>query len=406
MNTVVRRYTFRLYPNATQAARMEQIRRQSCYLYNALVEQRRDAWDRCRKSLSCYDQQRECTLLANDPAMPEWRSFPSVIRERVAERVDQAFKKYFDNVKAWRRGQWSKPFPPSPPRYQKSAEFSGFGVKANGAGWKFISDRRVYLTGVGQIRMRGRFPSAPAELRTADILWRDGRWEISIVGKFEESGVMRTPTRPFSSESASNFLLKTKGYARIRCSNPTLEGEPQAPSMQIDPAAGCSNPALEGEPQVGILTWVQPFRCSNPALDRHGPARGRKNALRRWRNNIARRDHAMHEYTSYIAAHGGNVEITRPPLKAATATGKGDMKEPGALVSFKARMNRDLLDRGIGKLTEQLKYKVEARGNTFVCIEDDGHQAMIPELAASTAKLGKTIKRVARRDAKTQERAA
>lgn len=102
----------------------------------------------------------------------------------------------------------------------------------------------------------------------------------------------------------------------------------------------------------------------------------------------------MHEFTSYLAAHGGDIEVRRPPLLAATKTGKGSVADPGALVAFKAQMNRDLLDRGIGKLCELLAYKVEARGYAFAVTEIEDHEAMVPEAAASTAKLAKRMMRV------------
>jgi hypothetical protein len=119
--------------------------------------------------------------------------------------------------------------------------------------------------------------------------------------------------------------------------------------------------------------------------------------MRRWRNKIARRDHAIHEYTSWLAAHGGDIVIERPPLRQATATGAGTVYDPGALVAFKARMNRDLLDRGIGKFCEVLTYKVQARGRAVTVTERPDHSAMIPALATETARLAKRVQRAARR---------
>jgi hypothetical protein len=161
------------------------------------------------------------THLARHPDFPEWRAFPSGIRERVAERADQAFRKYFDNIKAWKRGQWQHPFPPRPPFYQKSAEFSGFGLKKCGMNWKVLAIQpgkaMLYIQSVGNIRVRGRFPATPSQIRTADVLWRDGHWEISIVAKFFEYGLMRSPTQPVFNRAASNFLTKTSRFIRITC---------------------------------------------------------------------------------------------------------------------------------------------------------------------------------------------
>ena len=420
----VRRYTFRLYPNATQAAALDDFRRRSCWLYNALIEQRRDAWDRRRKSLTRFDQGRELTLLANDPDLPEWKSFPSAIRERVAERVDQAYKMYFDNVKQWRLGRWNKPFPPGPPGFQKSAEFSGFGYREMPKGWRWMDGNKVRLQGVGDIKVRGRFPSEPADLRTADILYRNGRWEISIVGKFEETGRMSRPTEPFPNAALSNSLRKTLGCMRIRCSDLSFEGEMQEKcetplvvsgcsdlsfegEMQgIDRRAGGSGFSLEGEAQGEGSSVMTTHVCSDPSLrrgvqdflhTRQALSRGKKNATRRWRNRIAKRDHEMHEYTSWLAANGGDITIERPTLRKATKTAKGDAREHGAMVDFKAKMNRDLLDMGIGKFCEMLAYKIEALGNTFKVVEVEDHDAMVPQAVVELAKAAKKVRRVVKK---------
>jgi hypothetical protein len=143
---------------------------------------------------------------------------PSGIRERVAERVDQAFRKYFDNIKAWKRGQWQHPFPPRPPFYQKSAEFSGFGLKKCGMNWKVLAIQpgkaMLYIQSVGNIRVRGRFPATPSQIRTADVLWRDGHWEISIVAKFFEWADAQPDAAHFN-RAASNFSQKPAGSSGL-----------------------------------------------------------------------------------------------------------------------------------------------------------------------------------------------
>lgn len=51
-----RNYAYRLYPNRAQAAllaRVVEIHRQ---LYNAALQERREAWQKCRVSRNYYDQ--------------------------------------------------------------------------------------------------------------------------------------------------------------------------------------------------------------------------------------------------------------------------------------------------------------------------------------------------------------
>ena len=49
-------YQHRLYPTRAQIAFLETQLREACDLYNAAIQERRDAWKVCRKSINYYDQ--------------------------------------------------------------------------------------------------------------------------------------------------------------------------------------------------------------------------------------------------------------------------------------------------------------------------------------------------------------
>jgi hypothetical protein len=53
----------------------------------------------------------------------------------------------------------------------------------------------------------------------------------------------------------------------------------------------------------------------------------------------------------------GAISVSSVPAARGQPHGAGTIADPGALVAFKARMNRDLLDRGIGKFCAVLQYR-------------------------------------------------
>ena len=182
--TVTRRYNFALYPNKGQAAHLEDWRRRHCRLWNALIEQRRDAWDRCRVSLSCFDQQKEITALrASDPY---WREMNCDSQHMTAKRVQQAYDKYFANVKAGLRNKFGGPL--SPPGYRKGEDYPGFTYRP--AGWKLApkdggKSGKMRFADIGWIKYRGCFPPGVVDLRTCDVLLVNGKWFASVVVTME-----------------------------------------------------------------------------------------------------------------------------------------------------------------------------------------------------------------------------
>ena len=52
-------YKYRLYPTKAQVRFLENQLHEACDLYNAALQERRDAWKVCRKSLTYYDQAKQ-----------------------------------------------------------------------------------------------------------------------------------------------------------------------------------------------------------------------------------------------------------------------------------------------------------------------------------------------------------
>ncbi|MDE2253879.1 MAG: transposase, partial [Betaproteobacteria bacterium] len=111
-----RKVTFKLDPNAAQAARLEAWTRLHCELYNAALEERIDAWRKAGKSISYYEQQNVLPQIKADRL--EFVELGSHALQQTLRRLDLAFQAFFRRVKA---GQT-----PGFPRFKSAKRFSGF----------------------------------------------------------------------------------------------------------------------------------------------------------------------------------------------------------------------------------------------------------------------------------------
>jgi transposase len=432
---MIRRYTFKMHPNAAQACALENARILIQRLYNAMIEQRRDAWDRRRISLSKFDQGRECTLVRHE--FPEYKALGSAIMERCTERVDQAYKKYFDNFKLWKKGIWSKHYPPSPPNYQKVIEFSGFGFREELTSWRYFNDKVRLHAIPGLVKISGKFPSEPISIRTCDLMLKRGKWWISIVVKLQDKAAMQAATGRFSNAQPSNLPYISDVLPAISCATPEIVGKAQDARANGNADDSCATPEIVGKAQESVVGIANKIGCATPeivgkaqdyskakidlnllstfgtisdatgsyhldiesAKAGKGP-RGAKNREVRRAKTASRQAHIMHEMTSALAQRYIDITIERPALLDVTKSAKGDAHNHGAEVAWKASINRCILDWNAGKFCQMLKYKMEAGGRTCTVIEIENHAAMLPNAIVDLAKQAKQVRRAVKKRVK------
>jgi putative transposase len=184
--SLIRRYTFKLYPNGIQLEALERQRQMHCELYNALLQQRIEAYQRQGKSLTYFDQTAEITRLRNDPEIgAEWSEMSASAMHATAQRLDRAFKAFFDRA---RKGMGAQA---GFPRFRGWRHFPGISFKQPGSGWNLTlkpernsrpGNGRLHVKGVpGVIKARGRLPCEPQASKTCELCWRENRWWLSLV---------------------------------------------------------------------------------------------------------------------------------------------------------------------------------------------------------------------------------
>jgi putative transposase len=135
-------YKYRLYPNKKQTAALENHLDLLRELYNAAIQERRDAWKMNRVRVTGFDQ------INQIPAIRASRPDMMLIRSRVLaqtlRQADKAFSAFFRRVKA---GEY-----PGYPRFKGKAFFNTFHY--NASGFRLINDNRLQLSSVGQVKIK------------------------------------------------------------------------------------------------------------------------------------------------------------------------------------------------------------------------------------------------------------
>lgn len=95
---VLRSYRYSLRPTQAQTRTLTVWLRLTRELYNAALQERRDAWVKQHKSVSLYDQM--AALPGVREVRPEFNAIPIVVLRGVLRRIDRAFKAFFRRCKS------------------------------------------------------------------------------------------------------------------------------------------------------------------------------------------------------------------------------------------------------------------------------------------------------------------
>jgi putative transposase len=163
-NGLLRRgYRYRIYPTRRHQLALQAQLSFACHLYNAALEQRRDAWRRRRRSLSLYEQFRDLTDLRAHRLGPRGMSC-SAMRDPL-RRLDRAFAAFFRRVGAGAKVGY--------PRFRSTGRYDSVTCDD---GWA-LRDGRLAVQGIGHLKVRWhRVLPASAVVRTVTLRRVAGRW--------------------------------------------------------------------------------------------------------------------------------------------------------------------------------------------------------------------------------------
>lgn len=168
---LTRRTTFRLYPTAQQAQKLDDWKRLHCYLYNAALADRRDMYKRWGISVDYFGQQ-NC-LPDFKQEWPEFAELGSHALQATLKRVDFAFERFFKGLGGY-------------PKFKGIRYYSGWTYPCKQS-WKALTGGqhgKLKITNLGEIKMRGKARTWGTPT-TCTIFNRHGKWYASITVKCE-----------------------------------------------------------------------------------------------------------------------------------------------------------------------------------------------------------------------------
>jgi len=326
---VRRAYKFRIYPATGQASRAAQCLRDHQRLYNAALEERREAW-RMRKVSVRYGQQSAQLkeIRGLDADQGRW-SFSS--QQATLRRLDKAMAAFYRRCEAGQKAGY--------PRFKALDRWDSVEWPRDGDGcrWK-PGTSRVYLQGVGHVKVHAHRP-AQGQVKTISLKREGRRWYVVL-------SCDDVPAEPLPATGREIGL--DVGVARFAT---TSDGEI------------ISNPGFARESAAELAVAQQALARKKRGSANHRRARA-KIAGVHYRIRNRRAD--FHHKTARTLVRESDV-IALEKLNTAGMTRrpapKPDPEQPGTYLpnnaAAKSGLNKSVLDAGWAQFTKILAAKAE-----------------------------------------------
>jgi putative transposase len=341
---VRRAYKFRAYPTQPQQGRSVRLLADHCDLYNAALEERREAW-RMRKAIISYGAQSAQLkeIRAGDRDGQGRHSFTA--QQQTLRRLNVVFQAFYDRCGTGRE--------PGYPRFKPRSRFDQvMFVAGDGAKWQPVEDgwARASFQAVGAVKVRQHRP-VRGTVKTLQLKREHRRWYVIVV----------TDSEPVPLPAAGREVGVDMGVARFLT---TSDGE------------------VIPNPQH-LATSAEVIADLQARKDRARPGSGNRKRLRRklageWRKVRNRRRDFHHKTARTLVDTCDAVVLER--LRAANMTRRPrprpDPARPGTYLpngaSAKAGLNKAILDAGWANFTTILAGKAEEAGRRVILVNPAG----------------------------------
>lgn len=195
---LIRTFKYRLYPTVVQVTTLETQLFEAARLYNAALEERREAWRMQHKRIGYYEQTIQVKEIraAGDLGIPSSRVAMDVLR-----RVDWAFWAFYRRTKA---GQ-----APGYPRFRSALRYDSLTFTGK---THWLVGNRVALFGVGDVKLKLHRPME-GSVRTVTVKRSAGRWYVYFACRVEAVALPPTNEAVGVDVGLSSFATLTSGEA-------------------------------------------------------------------------------------------------------------------------------------------------------------------------------------------------
>jgi putative transposase len=192
MQTVCKTYKEKLRPTPAQARALEEVLSRCRTLYNAALEQRITAWQRCHISVPRYEQEAELKDFRAE--ISEFVAIHSHVLQDVLARLDRTYQVFFARIKRGEKAGF--------PRFKGQNRYHFFTFKEYGNGARFDNGFLV-LSKIGRIKVHWSRP-IPDTPKTVSISKEADGWYMAI----SCAEVPAQPLPPASQETGIDLGLE------------------------------------------------------------------------------------------------------------------------------------------------------------------------------------------------------
>jgi putative transposase len=191
---------YRLYPTDAQTEALDEQLGEACRLYNAALQERRDAYQRGGVSLNYYDQANQLKDIRSAGALGLANFSAS---QDILRRVDKTFKAFFRRVKAGAAR-------PGYPRFKSRRRFDSYTFPRWGDGCRLTDAGRLYLQGVGHLKVKWHRP-LEGTVKTVTVKRQAGKWFVCFSVEYVADAVPGRDARVGIDVGLTDFATLSTG---------------------------------------------------------------------------------------------------------------------------------------------------------------------------------------------------
>ncbi|MFL6295947.1 MAG: RNA-guided endonuclease InsQ/TnpB family protein [Actinomycetes bacterium] len=334
-----RAYKLRAYPTRPQEGRAVRLLADHCDLYNAALQERREAWRMRHLSVSYGDQSAQLKeIRAADPDGQGRHSFTA--QQQTLRRLNVVFAAYLKHVRAVKGHKRRVGYPRFKPyqRFDQVLFVAGDGVKwepVDGGRWAHAT-----LRAVGRVKVKQHRPVV-GWVKTLQRKREGRRWYVIVVTEAEPVPLPPTGRSVGVDVGVARFLTTSDGQV-------------------------VANPRFLDTAQERIVELQR--RRQHARAGSGNRRRVRRALAKEWRKLRNQRRDFHHKTARSLVDSWDTIALENLRVAAMTAAAAGTVEAPGRNVAAKAGLNRSILDAGWTQFARILVAKAESAGRPVIFV--------------------------------------
>ncbi len=317
-------FKFRLFPTKGQKSKPNQTLEGCRLTYNLCLQTRIDEYQNNGKTLSLFDTINLAKdWKKNDPIINAVHAHPI---QQVCERVHLAFLAFFRRCKAGEK--------PGFPRFKSEERYKSFTFTNSDRGFKFIGDKTLRITGVGNVRIKKHRPISGTIKRLTIKKEPNGSWFACFHVEIEDQKLL-----PFNG-NAVGIDVGLENYATF------------SDGKIIE------NPRFLKKDRKRLAKLNRQFHESEEGADRR--KKKAKAKIKVWNKITNRRNNFSHQLSREIVNNYSIICVEDLDIKNMVSDGISDF------------LNEATHDVAWGNFLGMLDYKAEEAGRIYVRVNPSG----------------------------------